>query len=213
MVALFVALGGSSYAALTLPKNGVGSKQIKNNAVTSKKVKPGSLLTSDFKASQRASLRGHRDSKVRKGFREGLQGAAGTARAYGEVVINGGNFELVPGSSKGVVAIAQGGGGNPAASIQLDSSIPAATAITVATSNNRNAGGQAFDTQVQIARPPPTAAESSRTSPRSSQPMSIAPARPRSAPLSSPSCELREHGSRRRGVWAPRKRETHVTTR
>ena len=32
-LALFVALGGTSYAALKLPKNSVGSKQIKNGAV------------------------------------------------------------------------------------------------------------------------------------------------------------------------------------
>jgi hypothetical protein len=151
-VALFVALGGSSYAALKLPKNSVGSKQIKANAVTTAKVKAGSLLASDFKSSQRSRLRGAQGAQGLQGP-QGLQGAAGTARAYGEVVVTGGNFELVPGSSKGVVAIAQGAGGNSAACIQLDPSINAATAIAVATSNNRSAGVGAFDTQVQIARP------------------------------------------------------------
>ena len=57
-VALFAALGGSSYAALNLPKASVGSKQLKKNSVSSPKVKRGSLLLNDFKASQRASLRG-----------------------------------------------------------------------------------------------------------------------------------------------------------
>lgn len=77
--ALFVALGGTSYAAATLPKNSVGNAQIvnaavgpaklkvgavtgvklrngavtgaklRNNAVTSAKVKDGSLLMRDFK--------------------------------------------------------------------------------------------------------------------------------------------------------------------
>jgi hypothetical protein len=52
-VALFVALGGTGYAALKLPKNSVGSKQIRkgavktseiaNNAVTGAKVRPWSL--------------------------------------------------------------------------------------------------------------------------------------------------------------------------
>jgi hypothetical protein len=51
-LALFLALGGVSYAAATLPKNSVGSKQIKSNAVTSSKVKNGSLLGKDFKAGQ-----------------------------------------------------------------------------------------------------------------------------------------------------------------
>jgi hypothetical protein len=52
MVALFVALGGTGYAALKLPKNSVGARQIKKNAVTAVKVKNGSLLKVDFKAGQ-----------------------------------------------------------------------------------------------------------------------------------------------------------------
>jgi hypothetical protein len=51
-LALFVALGGASYAAFKLPKNSVGAKQLKKNAVTSAKVKNGSLLVQDFKADQ-----------------------------------------------------------------------------------------------------------------------------------------------------------------
>ena len=39
VVALFVALGGTGYAAFSLPKNSVGSKQLKNNAVTTSKIK------------------------------------------------------------------------------------------------------------------------------------------------------------------------------
>ena len=38
LIALFVALGGTSYAALALPKNSVGTKQIKNGAVTAAKI-------------------------------------------------------------------------------------------------------------------------------------------------------------------------------
>jgi hypothetical protein len=41
LLALFVALRGTSYAALRLPKNSVGNKQLKKNSVTSTKVKPG----------------------------------------------------------------------------------------------------------------------------------------------------------------------------
>jgi hypothetical protein len=51
-VAVFLALGGGAYAALKLPKNSVGSKQIKRNAVNSSKVKNRSLLAADFKAGQ-----------------------------------------------------------------------------------------------------------------------------------------------------------------
>ena len=51
-LALFISLGGVSYAATKLPKNSVGSAQIKANAVTSGKVKNGSLLSADFKAGE-----------------------------------------------------------------------------------------------------------------------------------------------------------------
>lgn len=62
LLALFISLGGSAYAALNLPKNSVGNKQLKDgavtgaklhtNAVTSAKVKARSLLATDFKAGQ-----------------------------------------------------------------------------------------------------------------------------------------------------------------
>jgi hypothetical protein len=68
-LALFLALCGGSYAAFKLPKNSVGPKQLKKNSVTSVKVKAGSLLTSDFKKSQRTKLVGPR----------GAQGPAGPA--------------------------------------------------------------------------------------------------------------------------------------
>ena len=49
LLALFIALGGTSYAVTALPKNSVGTQQLKKNAVTGEKVKAGSLDTSDFK--------------------------------------------------------------------------------------------------------------------------------------------------------------------
>jgi len=51
-LALFVALGGASYAATQLPKNSVGSKQIQKNAVNSAKVKDHSLKAVDFQNGQ-----------------------------------------------------------------------------------------------------------------------------------------------------------------
>ena len=36
--ALAVALGGTGYAALKLPRNSVGTKQLKNSAVTNRKL-------------------------------------------------------------------------------------------------------------------------------------------------------------------------------
>jgi hypothetical protein len=48
-IAVFIALGGASYAALKLPKNSVGSKQIKKNAVTTVKVKNEAVTAAKVK--------------------------------------------------------------------------------------------------------------------------------------------------------------------
>lgn len=50
LLALFVALGGTSWAAMHLPKNSVGSKQIKKNAVTAAKIKAGAVTGAKVKA-------------------------------------------------------------------------------------------------------------------------------------------------------------------
>jgi hypothetical protein len=47
-LALAVALGGTGYAAVVLPANSVGTKQLRNGAVVAAKVKPHSLLPSNF---------------------------------------------------------------------------------------------------------------------------------------------------------------------
>jgi len=47
-LALFLALGGGAYAAVKLPANSVGTKQIKDKSVTSKKLNPATI--SSFKA-------------------------------------------------------------------------------------------------------------------------------------------------------------------
>ncbi len=48
LLALFIALTGTAYAA-SLPKNSVGGKQIKKNAVSSSKIKTSGVLSSDVK--------------------------------------------------------------------------------------------------------------------------------------------------------------------
>jgi hypothetical protein len=62
MLALFIALAGTSYAAIKLPAHSVGTRQLKDSAVTStkvkdsaitsRKVKDRSLLAQDFRAGQ-----------------------------------------------------------------------------------------------------------------------------------------------------------------
>jgi hypothetical protein len=45
-VALFVALGGTSYAAFRLPAGSVGNRQIQNHAIGAVKLNPGSIAAS-----------------------------------------------------------------------------------------------------------------------------------------------------------------------
>ena len=49
ILALIVALGGTSYAAVTRPHNSVGTKQLKNGAVTGAKIKSGAVTTKAIK--------------------------------------------------------------------------------------------------------------------------------------------------------------------
>lgn len=48
--AVFIALGGASYAAVSLPRNSVGPAQIKKNAVTTAKIKNGAVTGAKVKA-------------------------------------------------------------------------------------------------------------------------------------------------------------------
>ena len=83
-LALFLALGGATaYAASTLGKNSVGSKQLKKNAVTGVKVKDGSLSATDFKAGQLPS--GERGPVGERGPQgvAGSPGATSVVTRYG----------------------------------------------------------------------------------------------------------------------------------
>ncbi len=94
LLALFVALGGTSYAAVKFPNNsvgtaqiktnGVGSSEIKSNSITSPKVKDGSLLAKDFKAGQLPA--GPKGDKGDTGS-QGLQGIQGPAGAFGAITV------------------------------------------------------------------------------------------------------------------------------
>jgi hypothetical protein len=57
-IAVFVALGGTSYAALSLPRNSVGTAQLRSGAVRSIDVKNRSLRLADFSRGTREALRG-----------------------------------------------------------------------------------------------------------------------------------------------------------
>ena len=70
VLALFVALGGSAYAAGALPVNSVGTPQLKAGSVTSGKVKDRTLKAADFARNQ---------------LKEGPKGATGPAGPAGAV--------------------------------------------------------------------------------------------------------------------------------
>src|SRR3954469_7128459 len=82
LVALFVALGGTGYAALKVPKNSVGTAQLKNNAVTGAKVKDGSLKAADFGGTLPAGAKGDKGDP-------GTNGGAGTNGTNGTNGNNG----------------------------------------------------------------------------------------------------------------------------
>jgi hypothetical protein len=55
-IAVFLVLGGASYAAATLPRNSVGSKQLRRNAVTHSKLTNGSVGRNELRSSVRRQL-------------------------------------------------------------------------------------------------------------------------------------------------------------
>jgi hypothetical protein len=87
-IALLVALGGVGYAATALPRNSVGTPQLKRNAVTSIKVKDRSLLARDFRRGQLPrGLRGLQGAKGDKGDK-GDQGEIGPSVTHQNIRTN-----------------------------------------------------------------------------------------------------------------------------
>lgn len=84
-IALFIALGGVSYAAVKIPKNSVGTSQLRNGAVTADKVKKGSLTKENFANGQLVGPKGDPGPAGQDGSRgpEGPAGAAGAQGAQG----------------------------------------------------------------------------------------------------------------------------------
>jgi hypothetical protein len=149
-MALVVALGGTSYAAVALPKNSVSSKQIKKgavknvdlakNAVTASKVKNGSLLAADFKAGQiPAGAKGDK----------GDQGPAGT---FGAVTVQStlAAADLADGTKQSYDAFcpagqqAIGGGGRGDATVSEATSVTSSRPAVSAANTEPPANGGSF---------------------------------------------------------------------
>jgi hypothetical protein len=88
-LALFIALGGTGYAALSLPRDSIGARELRSrsvghselgrNAVRSDNVRNGSLGLSDLSSGARSALTGER----------GLTGPAGAQGARGPAGVQG----------------------------------------------------------------------------------------------------------------------------
>lgn len=76
LLALFVSLGGVSYAATT-----IGSSQIKNNSVASKDIKNSTILSKDLARKTRSALKGARGAT-------GATGPAGPTGAAGRSALS-----------------------------------------------------------------------------------------------------------------------------
>jgi hypothetical protein len=117
-LALFVALGGTSYAAAKLPRNSVGSVQVKANAITSSKVRNGSLVAADFAAGALPARgepgapgaqgvqgpqgpQGARGDKGDKG-EKGDAGKPGSALAFAHLIVTDSGVTVDPSRSAGI---------------------------------------------------------------------------------------------------------------
>jgi len=98
-MALFVALGGTSYAVVALPSNSVGQRQIRTGAVRSSDVKDRSLTEDDLTRQARRILKGAK----------GLTGAAGQPGQPGTPAIR--YFAAVK-ASGAIVRSSEANGGN-----------------------------------------------------------------------------------------------------
>lgn len=110
--ALFVALGGTSYAAIKLPNNSVGSAQIKSNAVASSEIKNGSVAEKDLASAVRSKLAagGEKGSTGAQGPR-GDTGATGPAGAKGDTGATGAKGDTGAQGPKGDPGTPGTGGG------------------------------------------------------------------------------------------------------
>ena len=147
-LALAVALGGTSYAAVTLvPRNSVGTTQLKNNAVVSSKVKNGSLLKADFKAGQipagTAGPAGPAGPAGAAGA-AGPAGPAGPSDAYSKFA-NG--PIVIPAASSTLTSLSIPGAGKYVIWGKAYLTIGAATAVVTCT---LEAGGDTYKSQSYV---------------------------------------------------------------
>jgi hypothetical protein len=129
VVALFVALGGTGYAAVTITgkdvKNGsLTTKDIKNNSLTSSDVKDRSLRLRDFRSGELSN--GQRGPAGPAGP-AGAAGAAGSAIAFARVAASGDvdasvskNIAVVSSASNGIYCLNDTAGTPKSIAVTID---------------------------------------------------------------------------------------------
>jgi hypothetical protein len=81
LIALFVALGGTSYAAVSLPRDSVGVRQLKSGAVTSRALARGSITTGKLAVGLAGALAADRIGPAGPAGATGPQGPPGAPGA------------------------------------------------------------------------------------------------------------------------------------
>jgi hypothetical protein len=144
-LALLISLGGTGYAAVALPKNSVGTPQLRTGAVTSLKVQDKTLRLVDFAPLQRQQLKGASGAAGSKGDKgekgdkgdRGDKGDKGDKGNIGEPGLSGYQIVTKTGTSTTASVAVQatcpagkraiGGGGftqTPAAGVTVQNSFP-----------------------------------------------------------------------------------------
>jgi hypothetical protein len=121
LIALFVAMGGTGYAATRLlPRNSVGEHQLRKSAVTGSKIRPHTVHLSDIATSTRSSLRGQTGPQGRQGPQgpAGPQGPPGPGAGIFLAAVNSGAV-AVRGNALGV----SGAGGSGTYTIRFASDV------------------------------------------------------------------------------------------
>ena len=94
--AAFIALGGVSWAAVTLPKNSVGRAQLKKNSVTTAKIKNGTITKADLAAGVATSGPAGAPGATGAPGPQGATGAVGPQGPAGDPVSRSGLIEGGP---------------------------------------------------------------------------------------------------------------------
>jgi Collagen triple helix repeat (20 copies) len=114
LIALFFAIGGTSYAAVSLAPNSVGTRQLKNRSVTLVKIRRGTINALRGDTGPRGPA-GHTGSRGPAGPK-GSTGARGPAGTFGTVTVRNETLSVSAGAQSAMVetcpsgTIAVGGG-------------------------------------------------------------------------------------------------------